>query len=109
MKLRDEPDKSHNRFVPFAEYLDTRTRRDDPGGPRAGNEIDPRLLVLSAAGGRPGCLTCRRLSISLANRRRVRDARDWSTGLEIEPNLVGSTGKLMATLAEQCGRGRTWF
>jgi sugar phosphate isomerase/epimerase len=100
VKLRDEPDKSHNRFVPFADYLkgevaatictalelETKLVRGfsfypplgaDPA-PYVGQAVEQIAAIVEAC------------------------AKDGLVyGLEIEPNLVGSTGELMATLAKK--------
>jgi sugar phosphate isomerase/epimerase len=98
VKLRDEPDQSHNKYVPFADYLKgevaatVRTALDlettlvrgfsfypplgaDPA-PYVGQAVEQIGAIVDA---------CAREKLVY--------------GLEIEPNLVGSTGELMATLA----------
>lgn len=103
VKLRDEPDKSHNRFVPFAKYLETELAATV----RAAHELDTKLIRGFSFYPPLGADPVPYIPQAVDQIGQIVDicAREGLVyGLEIEPNLVGSTGKLMATLARNVNR-----
>jgi sugar phosphate isomerase/epimerase len=103
VKLRDEPDKSHNRFVPFAQYLDTELAATI----RAAHELETKLIrgfsFYPPLGAEPLPYVPQAVD-QLGQIVEVCAREGLVYGLEIEPNLVGSTGKLLATLARDVNR-----
>ena len=103
VKLRDEPDKSHNRFVPFAQYLETELAATV----RAAHELETKLIrgfsFYPPLGADPAPYIPQAVD-QIGQIVDVCAREDVIYGLEIEPNLVGSTGKLMATLARNVNR-----
>jgi hypothetical protein len=98
VKLRDEPDRSHNRFVPFADYL----KGEVAATLRAATELETRLVrgfsFYPPLGADPAPYLGQAVEqIGAIVEACAREGLVY--GLEIEPNLVGSTGDLMATLA----------
>ena len=98
VKLRDVEDGTKNRFVPFDQYLEEGRRRapaswptpSKPSSSAASRSIiprarDPREYVPQAAD-------------QLAQIAETCHRSDLTYGLEIEANLVGQTGELMAEL-----------
>ena len=103
VKLRDEPDKSHNRFVPFAQYLDTELAATI----RAAHELETKLIRGFSFYPPLGADPAPYVPQAVDQLGQIVDAcarEGLVYGLEIEPNLVGSTGKLMATLARNVDR-----
>jgi sugar phosphate isomerase/epimerase len=103
VKLRDEPDKSHNRFVPFAQYLETELTATI----RAAQELETKLIRGFSFYPPLGADPVPYIPQAVDQLGQIVDicAREGVIyGLEIEPNLVGSTGKLMATLARNVNR-----
>jgi sugar phosphate isomerase/epimerase len=103
VKLRDEPDKSHNRFVAFAQYLETELAATI----RAAHELETKLIRGFSFYPPLGADPVPFIPQAVDQIGQIVDicAREGLIfGLEIEPNLVGSTGKLMATLARNVNR-----
>ncbi|HEX4069769.1 MAG TPA: TIM barrel protein [Planctomycetaceae bacterium] len=103
VKLRDEPDKSHNKFVPFAQYLETELAATM----RAAHELETKLIRGFSFYPPLGADPMPYVPQAVDQLGQIADlcAREGLIyGLEIEPNLVGSTGKLMALLARQVNR-----
>ncbi len=103
VKLRDQPDQSHNKFVPFDKYLESEVRNTI----RAAHGLKTKLVrgfsFYGPAGEDPRPYVSEavdRLGI-LAD---VMASEDLIYGLEIEPNLIGQTGQLLAEIAEKVGR-----
>ena len=103
VKLRDEPDKSHNRFVPFAKYLETELAATI----RAAHELETKFVrgfsFYPPLGSDPAAYVPQAVD-QLGQIADVCAREELVLGLEIEPNLVGSTGGLMATLASKVDR-----
>jgi sugar phosphate isomerase/epimerase len=97
-KLRDEPDRSHNKFVPFPDYL-----KDEVAATiRAALELETKLVrgfsFYPPLGADPAPYVGQAVEqIGAIVEACTKEGLVY--GLEIEPNLVGSTGELMATLA----------
>jgi sugar phosphate isomerase/epimerase len=103
VKLRDEPDKSHNKFVPFAQYLETEVAATI----RAAHELETKLIRGFSFYPPLGADPVPYIPQAVDQLGQIVDvcAREGLVyGLEIEPNLVGSTGKLLATLARSVNR-----
>ena len=103
MKLRDEPDKSHNRFVPFAKYVETELAATI----RAAHELETKLIRGFSFYPPLGADPVPYIPQAVDQLGQIADicaGEELIFGLEIEPNLVGSTGKLMATLARNVNR-----
>jgi sugar phosphate isomerase/epimerase len=103
VKLRDEPDKSHNRFVPFAQYLDTELAATI----RAAQELETKLIRGFSFYPPLGADPVPYIPQAVDQIGQIVDVcagEGLIYGLEIEPNLVGSTGTLMATLARNVNR-----
>ena len=98
VKLRDVEDGTKNRFVPFDKYLDEGSEPRLRAGPCVRDQADPRLFVLSPQGHRPVGARLPRRPISSAQIAEACHRSDLTFGLEIEANLVGQTGELMAEL-----------
>jgi sugar phosphate isomerase/epimerase len=100
VKLRDEPDASHNRFVPFAKYLKT----DVAATLRAAGELETKLIrgfsFYPPLGADPAPYVPQAVE-QLGRIVELCAKQGLVYGLEIEPNLVGSTGPLLAKLARQ--------
>jgi sugar phosphate isomerase/epimerase len=103
VKLRDESDKSHNKFVPFAQYLETEVAATI----RAAHELETKLIRGFSFYPPLGADPVPYIPQAVDQLGQIVDvcAREGLVyGLEIEPNLVGSTGKLLATLARSVNR-----
>ena len=103
VKLRDEPDKSQNRFVPFAQYLATEVQATI----RAAHALETRLIRGFSFYPPLGADPAPYVAQAVDQIGQIVDicAREGLVyGLEIEPNLVGSTGKLLSTLARGINR-----
>jgi sugar phosphate isomerase/epimerase len=100
VKLRDEPDKSHNRFIPFGQYLKT----DVAATVRAAQELETKLIRGFSFYPPLGADPAPYIEQAVDQLGKIVDVcakQGLVYGLEIEPNLVGSTGKLLATLARK--------
>jgi sugar phosphate isomerase/epimerase len=98
VKLRDEPDRSHNKFVPFADYLQTEVSATI----RAALELETKLVRGFSFYPPLGADPVPYIGQAVEQIGAIVDAcakEGLIYGLEIEPNLVGSTGELMALLA----------
>lgn len=103
VKLKDEPDNSHNRFVPFPKYLETEVAATI----RAAHELETKLIrgfsFYPPLGSDPAPYVSQAVDqIGTIVDQCAKEGLVY--GLEIEPNLVGSTGKLLATLAQKVNR-----
>ncbi|MDQ3330711.1 MAG: sugar phosphate isomerase/epimerase [Planctomycetota bacterium] len=103
VKLRDQPDQSHNKFVPFERYLETEVRNTI----RAAHGLRTKLVrgfsFYGPAGEDPRPYVAEAVD-RLGTLADLMAAEGLIYGLEIEPNLVGQTGPLLATIAEQVNR-----
>jgi sugar phosphate isomerase/epimerase len=100
VKLRDEPDRSHNKFVPFADYL----KGEVAATLRTAVELETKLIrgfsFYPPLGADPVPYIGQAVEqIGAIVEACAREGLVY--GLEIEPNLVASTGELMATLAKR--------
>ena len=100
VKLPNVDDGSHNKFVPFDEYLGFEVARTI----RVAKALDTRLIrgfsFYHPRGTRPE----QHLELAASQIRTITEAcakEGLVYGLEIEPNLVGETGPLMAELAKR--------
>lgn len=100
VKLLNVDDGSHNKFVPFEEYLAGEVSRTI----RAALALETKLIrgfsFYHPRGTRPE----EHLDLAAAQVRRIVEvcaAEGLIYGMEIEPNLVGETGQLMAELARR--------
>ena len=100
VKLRDEPDKSHNKFVPFAQYLKTELAATI----RAAHELETKLIRGFSFYPPLGADPIPYVPQAVDQLGKIVDLcakEELVYGLEIEPNLVGSTGGRLATLARK--------
>jgi sugar phosphate isomerase/epimerase len=103
VKLKDEADRSHNKYVPFEQYLETEVRNTI----RAAHGLDTKLVrgfsFYGPAGEDPRPYVPEAvdrlgaLADLMANEGLI-------YGLEIEPNLVGQTGELLGEIAKKVNR-----
>lgn len=100
VKLLDVDDGSHNKFVPFEEYMQGEVARTI----RCAKALDTKLIrgfsFYHPRGTRPEL----HLDLAAAQIRKITEAcaaEGLVYGLEIEPNLVGETGPLLAELAKR--------
>jgi sugar phosphate isomerase/epimerase len=101
-KLRDEPDASHNRFVPFSQYMKTEVAATI----RAAHELETKLIRGFSFYPPLGADPVPYVEQAVDQLGKIVEAcakQGLVYGLEIEPNLVGSTGKLLARLAKKVG------
>lgn len=103
VKLLDQPDSSHNKFVPFGKYLETEVAQTL----RAALALETKLIrgfsFYHPAGTQPEP----HIPQAVDQLGQIVDlcAKEGLVfGLEIEPNLVGETGPLLAELYKQVGR-----
>ena len=103
VKLRDEPDRSKNAFVPWREYLDGEVAATV----RAAHALDTKLIrgfsFYHPAGMDPAPHVPEAVD-RLGELADLCAREDLIYGLEIEPNLVGETGPLLARIAEEADR-----
>jgi sugar phosphate isomerase/epimerase len=100
VKLLNVDDGSHNKFVPFDEYLSGEVARTI----RVAKALDTKLVRGFSFYHPRGTKPEPHLDLAAAQIRRITEAcaaAGLIYGLEIEPNLVGETGPLMAALAER--------
>jgi sugar phosphate isomerase/epimerase len=103
VKLRDQPDQSHNKFVPFEKYLETEVRNTV----RVAHALKTKLVrgfsFYGPAGEDPRPYVSEAVD-RLGTLADVMASEGLIYGLEIEPNLVGQTGQLLAEIAEKVGQ-----
>lgn len=103
VKLKDQPDQSHNKYVPFDQYLETEVA----GTIRAAHALGTKLIRGFSFYGPAGEDPRPYLSEAVDRIGTLADAlakEGLIYGLEIEPNLVGQTGQLLGEIAEQVNR-----
>lgn len=103
VKLVDREDGSHNKFVPFKQYLQTEVRKTID----AAHALDTKLIRGFSFYHPAGESQKPYLAQAVDQIGQIADlcARaDLIYGLEIEPNLVGETGPLLAELAKKVNR-----
>lgn len=100
VKLLDVDDGSHNKFVPFAKYLRTEVARTI----RAAQALDAKLIrgfsFYHPVGSDPRDHIPQAVD-QLSQIVELCAAEGLVYGLEIEPNLIGETGPLLAELARR--------
>ncbi len=103
VKLLDQDDGSHNKFVPFGKYLETEVAQTI----RAALALETKLIrgfsFYHPAGTSPDPHIPQAVD-QLGQIVDVCAKEGLVFGLEIEPNLVGETGPLLAELYQQVGR-----
>ena len=100
VKLLDVDDGSHNKFVPFEQYLQGDVARTIRAAKALGTKLIRGFSFYHPRGTRPE----QHLELAAAQVRRLTEvcaAEGLVYGMEIEPNLVGETGPLMAELARR--------
>ena len=103
VKLLDEPDGSHNKFVPFKKYLSTEVAATI----RAAGELETKLVrgfsFYPPLGSDPKPYVPQAVD-QLGAIVDICAKEGLVFGLEIEPNLVGQTGATLAELARKVNR-----
>lgn len=100
VKLLDVDDGSHNKFVPFAEYLQGEVARTI----RVAKSLGTQLIRGFSFYHPRGTEAADHLDLAADQIRQIAAAcaqEGLVYGLEIEPNLVGETGPLLAELARR--------
>lgn len=100
VKLKDVNDGSHNKFVPFNEYLKTEVARSIEAGTALGTKLLRGFSFYHPRGSKPE----EHLSQACDQIGKIADkcgSAGLVYGLEIEPNLIGETGPLLAKIAKQ--------
>lgn len=100
VKLIDKEDSSKNKFVPFDEYLETEVKRTIAAAQELGTKLIRGFSFYHPAGEDQAPY----MAQAVDQIGRIVDlcAKEGLIyGLEIEPNLVGETGPLLAELAQQ--------
>lgn len=103
VKLLDVDDGSHNKFVPFEQYLETEVRRTIHVAKRLGTRLVRGFSFYHPRGEDPK----QHLPLACEQIGRIADAcaeEGLVYGVEIEPNLVGETGPLLAEIARTVDR-----
>lgn len=103
IKLKDQADRSHNKYVPFDDYLAGEVRNTIRAAHALGTKLVRGFSFYGPAGEDPRPFlpeAVDRLGV-LAD---MMADEGLIYGLEIEPNLVGQTGQLLGEIAEQVGR-----
>lgn len=103
VKLLDKDDGSHNKFVPFQEYLETEVAATI----RAAHALETKLIRGFSFYHPQGTAPEEHIPQAVDQLGQIVDLcakEDLVYGLEIEPNLVGETGPLLAELYRQVGR-----
>ena len=98
VKLLDVDDGSHNKFVPFDEYMQGEVARTI----KCAKALDTKLIRGFSFYHPRGTKPERHLDLAAEQIRKITEAcaaEGLVYGLEIEPNLVGETGPLLAELA----------
>jgi sugar phosphate isomerase/epimerase len=100
VKLRDEADRSHNRFVPFPRYVETELAATIGAAHSLGTNLIRGFSFYPPLGADPSPYVPQAVE-QIGKIVELCAKAGLVYGLEIEPNLVGSTGKLLATLAQK--------
>ena len=103
IKLRDEADQSHNKYVPFETYLETEVKNTI----RAAHGLGTKLVRGFSFYGKAAADPRPYLPETIDRLGKLADlmaGEDLIYGVEIEPNLVGQTGELLAEIARQVDR-----
>ncbi|TWU41666.1 Xylose isomerase-like TIM barrel [Novipirellula aureliae] len=100
VKLLDVDDGTENRYVPFAEYLKTEVQAACDRANAFGCKLIRGFSFYHPKGTKPEDHV-QQVSDQLSQIADVCEANDLTFGLEVEANLVGQTGHLLATIAEK--------
>jgi hypothetical protein len=103
IKLLDVDDGTHNKFVPFDQYLDTEVARTIRVATALGAKFIRGFSFYHPRGEDPN----KYVSEAAARLGRIADAcaqQGLTYGLEVEANLIGQNGRLLATLAAAANR-----
>ncbi|MGC1275396.1 MAG: TIM barrel protein [Planctomycetaceae bacterium] len=103
VKLKDQPDQSHNKYVPFEQYLETEVRNTVRAAHALGTKLIRGFSFYGPAGEDPRPFLPEAVD-RLGTLADVMAKESLIYGLEIEPNLVGQTGQLLGEIAEQVNR-----
>ncbi|VAX38192.1 hypothetical protein-signal peptide prediction [hydrothermal vent metagenome] len=100
VKLIDQEDSSHNKFVPFKEYMETEVAATIQSAVTLETKLIRGFSFYHPAGEDPA----KYIPQAVDQLGQIVDACAKAGvvyGLEIEPNLIGETGPLLAELAQQ--------
>ena len=100
VKLIDAEDGSHNKFVPFNEYLKTEVSRSINAAVTLGTKLIRGFSFYHPRGSKPEA----HIPQAVDQLSRIVEkcaAAGLVYGLEIEPNLIGETGPLLAQIAKK--------
>jgi len=97
VKLRDEDDGSSNRFVPFEKYLREDVQRACELAVAFGSKLIRGFAFYHPKGSSPES-HLQQVSEQLGQIAEVCDKQGLTFGLEVEANLVGQTGDLLAEI-----------
>lgn len=103
VKLIDAEDGSHNKFVPFERYLETEIAQTVHAARALGAKLIRGFSFYHPKGQDPWPYVDQAAELI----RRVADEfarHDIVYGLEVEANLIGQNGRLLAALSERIGR-----
>src|SRR5690606_38068134 len=103
IKLKDQPDQSHNKYVPFDQYLETEVRNTIRAAHGLGTKLIRGFSFYGPAGEDPRPYLPEAID-RLGKLADLMASEGLIYGLEIEPNLVGQTGQLLGEIAQQVGR-----
>lgn len=103
VKLRDQLDQSHNKYVPFDKYIETEVRNTVRAAHSLGTKLVRGFSFYGPAGEDPRPYVAEAVD-RLGTLAEVMAKEGLVYGLEIEPNLVGQTGQLLGEIAEKVGR-----
>lgn len=99
IKLKDVNDGSHNKFVPFNEYLKGEVARSIEAGVALGTKLLRGFSFYHPRGSKPE----EHITQAADQIGKIADkcaSAGLVYGLEIEPNLIGETGPLLAKIAK---------
>jgi L-ribulose-5-phosphate 3-epimerase UlaE len=100
VKLLDIDDGSHNAFIPFQKYLDTEVKKTISVGVALGTKLIRGFSFYHPRGTSPAD----HIPQAVEQIGKIADACQAAGlifGLEIEPNLIGETGPLLAQIAKK--------
>jgi sugar phosphate isomerase/epimerase len=103
VKLRDQPDQSHNKFIEFDRYLETEVRNTIRAAHGLGTKLVRGFSFYGRAGEDPRPYLAEAVD-RLGTLADLMASEGLIYGLEIEPNLVGQTGQLLAEIAKKVNR-----
>lgn len=103
IKLKDQPDQSHNKYVPFEQYLKTEVQNTIRAAQALGTKLVRGFSFYGPAGEDPRPYLPEAID-RLGKLADLMAKEDLIYGLEIEPNLVGQTGQLLGEIAKKVKR-----